>query len=345
MRVNTLVKTVKEMIEEMEKEGWKNGGEWSKQEFTEKTFFVDSDVQGLLVFAPKTNFMGNPHLKRGELIIQDKASCLPSIVLNPPEGSFALDACASPGNKTTHLAALMGGRGKVLAIEKDRQRFETLKKMCAAARAIKVETLNADFLRLDPSKQPFFSVEYILLDPSCSGSGIVSRMDHLLQSALEGTEVEDDGSGKEEKSRLEMLASFQLKLLLHAMSFPNVQKITYSTCSVHEEENEKVVKQALESARGKFELVEAMPSWTTRGHESVFKGARKCVRATPEKDATIGFFVACFQKATENSAAKSEEKIGEGESKKVEKRKIGELENTDAGAKKKRKKKKKKKNK
>lgn len=40
------------------------------------------------------------------------------------------------------------------------------------------------FLDVDPLNPEFSKVEYILLDPSCSGSGIVNRMDYLIDSIV-----------------------------------------------------------------------------------------------------------------------------------------------------------------
>lgn len=40
------------------------------------------------------------------------------------------------------------------------------------------------FLDVDPQSPEYSQVEYILLDPSCSGSGIVNRMDYLIDSIV-----------------------------------------------------------------------------------------------------------------------------------------------------------------
>ena len=40
-----------------------------------------------------------------------QASCLPAFLLAPPPGSHVIDACAAPGNKSTHLACLMKNNG------------------------------------------------------------------------------------------------------------------------------------------------------------------------------------------------------------------------------------------
>lgn len=72
--------------------------------------------------------------------------------------------------KTSQIAAAVGNRGKVFAVERDDKRVKLLRKMLRNSGADQiVQVMHSDFTRISPSKYP--SVEYIVLDPSCSGSG------------------------------------------------------------------------------------------------------------------------------------------------------------------------------
>lgn len=77
--------------------------------------------------------------------------------------------CSAPGMKTTQLAAVMKNEGKVYAVERDPKRFETLNRMIESSGATCVSAVNKDVLTC--MEKDFPGVEYILVDPSCSGSG------------------------------------------------------------------------------------------------------------------------------------------------------------------------------
>lgn len=78
-------------------------------------FAKDEHVPDLLLFPPDTQFAEDPLFKEGKIILQDKASCFPAYILSPPvdDQSAVIDATAAPGNKTSHLCALMQNTGKV----------------------------------------------------------------------------------------------------------------------------------------------------------------------------------------------------------------------------------------
>jgi putative methyltransferase len=259
-----------------------------------KTYCVDTHLSELLVFPPQTDFHEHPLYTSGGLILQDKASCFPAAALSPPPGSVCIDGCAAPGNKTSHLASRLNNTGTIFAFDIDARRFDTMNRLHKRAGASCVKPKLQSFLETDPTDPLYADVEYILLDPSCSGSGIVSRKDWLVEDEEEGGVTDDE--------RLHALASFQLRCIQHAMAFPNIRLISYSTCSVHQIENEDVVAAALKGQEQTFRLRTALPSWPRRGLP-VIPGAAACVRADMHQDATIGFFVALFERVSKSDDA------------------------------------------
>ncbi|KIM84282.1 hypothetical protein PILCRDRAFT_818620 [Piloderma croceum F 1598] len=293
VRVNTTLWTTEEAIQFYESRGFFISGPFESS----KGFARDEHIPDLLLFSPQCQFHDDPSYKTGKIILQDKASCFPAIVLSPPTGddSVVIDATAAPGNKTSHLSMLMCNKGKLFAFERDRKRFSTLTMMLTKANCGNVEPVNIDFLAVKPTDPKYSATTHILLDPSCSGSGIVNRLDHLLE-----TEDENDADQEE---RLTKLSNFQLTMICHAMKFPSVTKIVYSTCSIHAMENEHVVCEALksnESRAGGFRLAplqDILPTWPRRGLADEMDNpddASSLVRCSPDLDATNGFFVACF---------------------------------------------------
>lgn len=273
--------------------------------------------------------------KNGTLILQDLASCFPAAVLNPlRDGATevtAMDATSAPGNKTSHLSALMQGRGSLTALERAPQRYATLVRMLSRAGCLAREHGNVypkklDFLSLEPSEQG--AIQYMLLDPSCSGSGIVNRLDYLSGKDDEQDNVEEVDpveKGSALATRLANLASLQEHMIRHAMTFPGLERFTYSTCSIHEEENEAVVCKVLasdEAKQGRWRLAprsDVLPTWPERGRPAACGGdevrAESMVRCTPggavdvppgtvHVEASNGFFVCCFVRAPSEPAKK-----------------------------------------
>lgn len=64
--------------------------------------------------------------------------------------------------------------------------------------------------------------------------------------------LQDNTSADQEKeqARLASLASFQLRCLNHALRFPSLKRLVYSTCSIHKQENEEVVAACLQQNPG-----------------------------------------------------------------------------------------------
>ena len=117
-------------------------------ESSNRSYVPDAHVPDLLVFKPKgqSDISRIPLVASGALVVQQKASCFPAVALAPPPGAHVIDGCAAPGNKTCHLAALMGGRGTVVAFEQDARRHQLLKEQMALKGATTVTTVHGSFL-------------------------------------------------------------------------------------------------------------------------------------------------------------------------------------------------------
>lgn len=77
--------------------------------------------------------------------------------------------CAAPGMKTSQIAAMINNEGTVYAVERDLKRINILNKFIETSGASCVQTINQDVLTVTSTQCP--NVEYILVDPSCTGSG------------------------------------------------------------------------------------------------------------------------------------------------------------------------------
>eukprot|EP00698_Gefionella_okellyi_P016018 TRINITY_DN4560_c0_g1_i1.p1 TRINITY_DN4560_c0_g1~~TRINITY_DN4560_c0_g1_i1.p1 ORF type:complete len:507 (+),score=103.23 TRINITY_DN4560_c0_g1_i1:59-1579(+) len=282
VRVNTIVRSLEDCMKALADAGFQQlqAEPENPASVEAKWLCQDPHVPNLLIVSP--NSIRNDHalVQDGSFILQDKASCMPPVALEPQPGDVVIDACSAPGNKTSELAALMANTGRVWAFDRDPQRFLVLKATLDRAQATIVRPVQQDFLKVRPTDEQYRKVSRILVDPSCSGSGIQSRQ------LLPGESRDMD------ETRLRRLSDMQFKLVNHALSFPNVQRVVYSTCSIHEIENEEVVARLL-AANADFELAHIFPDWSHRGHISACANGDRTVRASPE-DRTNGFYVSCF---------------------------------------------------
>ncbi|KAM0944768.1 putative 16S rRNA (cytosine(967)-C(5))-methyltransferase [Dioscorea sansibarensis] len=253
------------------------------------TVMKDDLVPDMLVVPTGTDLHDHPLVMSGSVFLQGKASSMVAIALGPKPGWQVLDCCAAPGNKTAHLAALMRGQGKIIACELNEERVKVLETSIRKCGAHNVDIIHGDFLKLDTKDTRFSKVHAILLDPSCSGSGIsAERLDNLLPSYSQDNDADAANS-----QRVKRLAAFQRKALVHALSFPAIERVVYSTCSIHQTENEDVIKSVLPFAASlNFELATPFPQWPRRGLP-VFEGSEHLLRTDPTEDME-GFFIALF---------------------------------------------------
>ncbi len=221
----------------------------------------DPAIPEALVLEGPWDVHGSPQWRAGEVLAQSRAAMLPSLALAPEPGERVLDLCAAPGGKTTHLAALMGGEGEVVAVEHNRRRAAELQRTVERMRADGcVRVVVGDAARpptdLAPCDRPF---DRVLVDPPCSGLGTLqARAD--LRWRLQ----------PDDPARLAKLQAAILAAGAAVMRPGGV--LVYSTCTISAIENEQQISAFL-AAHTAFVLDD-------------------CMQTLPHRDRTAGFFIA-----------------------------------------------------
>jgi 16S rRNA (cytosine967-C5)-methyltransferase len=204
---------------------------------------------------------GSPQWEAGQIMPQSRGSMLVARTLDPQPAERVLDLCAAPGAKTTHLAALMEGRGELVAVEVHAGRAEALARTAERMGATNVRVLNADGRELPADLGAF---DRVLVDPPCSGLGTLqSRPDIRWQNRIDN---------------MASLTAKQTALLGAAADHTRPGgRLVYSVCTLNEAESEQIIAAFL-SAR---------PEWSARSRRTTL----------PSIDGTDGFFVAELARA------------------------------------------------
>ncbi len=130
---------------------------------------------GLLLEGSRSPFRTQAFM-RGELEMQDEASQLVAEVVAPPIRSLVVDACAGAGGKTLALAALMGGKGRVVALDASESKLTELRRRARRAGAHDVRAIRVDLLNPGEALRDLQGrAARVLLDAPCSGLGAIRR--------------------------------------------------------------------------------------------------------------------------------------------------------------------------
>lgn len=222
---------------------------------------------------------GNPLLTplagEGLFAVQDESSQLVVELTAAVSGERILDACASPGGKTTAMAAAMGDRGLIVATDLRGRRVDLLRRTVEAASARCVRVVQANVTGVLPFTTTF---DCVLLDAPCSGLGTLRRDPDIRWRRS----VED----------LERLAATQVQMLGRAADvvIPG-GRLVYATCSSEPEENEAVVTRFLAKHRDFTLVPERMPARLGR-----FITGEGHFRTFPFRDQLEPFFAAMLVK-------------------------------------------------
>ena len=226
----------------------------------------------------------------GYYYIQEIASMLPIIVLNPQKDETVLDLCSAPGSKTTQIASEMENTGTIIANEVSAGRIKILasnSERCGVTNII--ITKKDGFVLCKKLKEQKFQADKILVDAPCSGEG-------TLRSSPKTYVMWNIKSVKNLSKIQKNLASTAFEILK-----PEGIMI-YSTCTHAPEENEEVVNFLLEKFGKEIEILEVklpfkaregIVSWEDKNFD---KRIKLCARVYPHDNNTEGFFISKFKK-------------------------------------------------
>jgi 16S rRNA (cytosine967-C5)-methyltransferase len=234
-------------------------------------------------YAPEAFIVEDGHplrgvgLGEGWFVVQDEASQLVPLLAGPDPGLRVLDTCASPGGKTTALAAAMGGGSLLVACDVRDRRIELLRRTVAASSARNVRLVQANLLSPLPFGRTF---DCVLVDAPCSGLGTLRR--------------DPDIRWRRRESDLAHLADAQRLMLRHAAdAVAPGGRLIYATCSSEPEENEAVADAFLQDVRG-FDAIDARSAAPLLPPEVV--DDRGHLRTLPHLHGLEAFFGAVFER-------------------------------------------------
>lgn len=226
LRVNSLRASREEVIQRLAEEG-----------FTARKTRYSPD--GIILSGTVTPLRSTTCFQKGLIQIQDEASQLIAHLVAPVAGERILDLCAGIGGKATHLAEIMGNRGRIVAVDIHESKIKALKILMDHLGSTIIKPLVAD-AREDLGHNIGQSFDRVLVDAPCSGVGTLRRAPEI--------------KWRLDAQDMRKTVALQKQLLSRAAWYVKPGgRLIYSTCSVLEEENTAVIRSFL-AAQTDFSL-------------------------------------------------------------------------------------------
>lgn len=193
--------------------------------------FQEGKFEDFLILEKTKNIEKLDLFEQGYFTIQDEGAGLIAKILNPKPNEIILDACSSPGGKTSYMAELMNDKGEIIAWDLHPHRVklveETAKRL--GIHIIKTECQDATIYR-EEYKEKF---DKILLDVPCLGIGVLKR--------------KPDIKWKRKPEDIEEIAKIQENILKTCSKYLKSKgQLVYATCSIFSEENDKIIDKFLQ---------------------------------------------------------------------------------------------------
>ena len=199
--------------------------------------------------------------------VQDIASQLCCMAVDPKPGEVILDLCAAPGGKSFTMAELSEDKAEIHAFDLHDNRVHLIENGCDR---LGLHSITAKMGNAWSFDEDMPAADKILCDVPCSGLGVIRRKPEI--------KYKDFGE-------FERLPDVQYKILENAAKYLKVGgELVYSTCTVNVKENSEVVEKFL-SAHPNFKGVTFLEDMGE-------PFGKPCVTLFPQHFNNDGFFIA-----------------------------------------------------
>jgi NOL1/NOP2/sun family putative RNA methylase len=266
IRINTLKKPVSEITKRLAKDWHLEQIPWCPE-----GFYLEHKAGRLDVGNTVEHCLGHYY-------VQEAASMIPPLVLEPRPGDRVLDMAAAPGSKASQMAQMMRNEGILVANDVAGIRLAAL-----GINLQRCGVLNAIITQMKGERMTGLEFDKVMLDAPCSGTGTIRKSIKTIM--MWNPEM------------IKRLAAMQRKLVLaaYALTRPG-GTLVYSTCSTEPEEDEAVVSYLLDNTDAALEPIELAlkrsPPITEFEGKAYRKEVKHCLRLWPQDNDTEGFFVA-----------------------------------------------------
>src|SRR4051812_17100222 len=224
---------------------------------------------------------------KGAIEVQDEGSQLAALFSAAKPGEQVIDLCAGAGGKTLALAAMMQGKGRLIATDHDKRQLAPIYERLSRA-GVHNADVRAPKGDADPLADIRASADLVLIDAPCTGTGTWRR--------------NPDAKWRMRPGALEVRLKDQTEVLDRAAGLvKSGGRIAYVTCSVLPSENSEQVRAFIgrhpefsiqspnETASVLWDRAEDFEQAALRSEEGWLM--------TPRRTGTDGFFVSVLKKA------------------------------------------------
>jgi len=220
-----------------------------------------------------------PLFKEGAIEVQDEGSQILAQIVGAKRGEMVVDFCAGAGGKTLALGALMRNTGRLYAFDVSEKRLAKLKPRMARSGLSNVYPVQIAHERDAKVKRLAGKIDRVLVDAPCSGMGTLRR--------------NPDVKWRQKPDAIAEMQEKQIGILDGAARLlKGGGRLVYATCSLLEEENQRVVEHFLAS-HPEFDLV---PMSKVLAEQKIALEMGDYLVLLPHVHQTDGFFAAVLER-------------------------------------------------